>query len=209
MTNLEKLQKISADALQPSIREPFRTELDDGAWNVATDGWRMLAFPAGARPRLLDWAGDPDRLRVLLSTTTKEPASLVELREFCGPAEWPHTEECAYCLGDGRNDPEVPKDVLPCPECGGAGTVRVLPDGRYGWVLGCPLNTNLLAGLLEMVTGETCVVRIVYDDPEQRRIHLTGDGWKAVLMGVRTVDRTDAEDPATWPRFGEPAKAGA
>jgi hypothetical protein len=173
-----------ADGSQ-TVREgtPFELISEPGTAAVAVNGWVLLVVPGECA---LPFAPvlEPAFRAGLAGYAWELPGEPVEvdgdaLRDFCGAPDW--FDDVA--LSHGYEEWDVEELV------------------RRGYILGIALNLRLLAqALCAFPPSGTYTLRAHHEPPRRTRLHVTGDGWWAVVMA-----RCEEGERALWtedtPRF--------
>lgn len=108
------LRRIQEFAARFCFRGSYRTaitrvEVDDSAWSVATDARTLLAVRDPGYADCLaqlspedsaNWPGHMETIIRRADEIETQPASLNQLREFCGPPSV--TQKCHSCQGTGK-----------------------------------------------------------------------------------------------------------
>lgn len=157
-------------------------EVNGAAYTVATNGYVLLAREGsmGTAPV------PPAKKDKLVQYLTEAPPAwhsldADELRGFAGEPQFPHHCECKHCDWSDED--------------------TTLPDRREGWVGPALLDINLLAQVLSVVpAGEIAVGFVPWAGENAHRVLLRGDGWRAMIAGLRPI----SSDFVSAPRFPLP-----
>lgn len=141
--------------------------------------------------------------------TTAVETNVGELSKALRPAEYPVDETCGDCNGTGQ-EPDADGDCTctkcRCETCDGSGTFAPFPDLRPSYVLGAPLNANLVAVALEIAasSGDCAMWRHVTSAGPS--LIVSGSGWRVGVMCTQPWEGGDRER-AICIRCGGPDEA--
>jgi hypothetical protein len=196
---LELLTRICAlRDERPIVAKPFVVDVDRQQWTVATDGRMLLAFE-GTLDGIAGHANKQNARYVASlicdANSASTPCDLDKMRAFAGAPEHPHEFVCESCDGTGK--------VCSCGECKCqdcvAGKAYNEPEQRDGYIDGRFCDLNLVARLLEGITG-AARIRVAAGDTAP--LYWSGDGWCAALM-----PRQDLNPDKECPRWKSDARA--
>lgn len=190
MPTLEWLRQHILDPDRRVTADLWVVDTPTGPWVVATNGKLLFGVRAD-----VECAPMPEGIKLVqtmadASAQCTTPASVEALRAFAGPVDWPRTQVCPFCDGD------PPDAECECPLCGNVhdaedccenpacrnGWEYYIPENRYGTVVDSPINTVLLAQLLNDVQDtEVRIGRI----GTPRCLLVSGSDWWAAISEMR------------------------
>lgn len=171
---------------------PSLVGLEKETHAVATDGrvivwtkrfsehWDWPAPSEEAKKKLLRFFTPPS----LPAAWTGE---LRALKEFCPEALW--FEDCPECRGASAKS-----EYVSCTFCEGDG--NMLPDAVCGYVVGVPLDLQLLANILAPFDGSAMVQLI--PEPDEPRLWIIHPDFRIIQQGMTELRLPGGECCEAW-----------
>jgi hypothetical protein len=174
---------------------PYTTEINGKAWNLATDGRRLIAVPGDG----FDEAPFPPPDFLVRPIAKGRKCRLRDLRAWCRhDAKIATCARCSRSVGEPHNTRKcfdsTPVTVWDCVTDSVMGDLR--EPRRCGMIGEALVNHIALSDTLAEAPGD--VVRVETSSDQLDPVRIFGDRWIVIFMPIRRVSSTGGKPFTKW-----------